>query len=130
MRYLLDTSFLLEFVLTKPQVPPRFIQFVQQHDAGISMITLAELYEGAFHRSNPAASVGLIHRSLGTLPVLAVNEVVCLQFAELRAGLRRRGIQHADFDLLIAATSLANDLTLVTRDKGFARIPELRIALV
>jgi predicted nucleic acid-binding protein len=49
-------------------------------------------------------------------------------FAETRALLRRRGELIADFDLLIAATALHHDLTLLTFNlRHFERIPELRL---
>lgn len=49
-------------------------------------------------------------------------------FARTRAGLRRQGMLIPDLDLLIAATALSFDLTLLTRNtRHFARIPHLRI---
>ena len=42
--------------------------------------------------------------------------------------LRRQGQLIPDLDLLIAATALAHDLTLVTRNRHhFERIPDLRL---
>jgi tRNA(fMet)-specific endonuclease VapC len=49
-------------------------------------------------------------------------------FARTRADLRRSGQLIADLDLLIAATALHHDLTLLTRNvRHFARIPGLRL---
>jgi predicted nucleic acid-binding protein len=51
------------------------------------------------------------------------------RFAWLRSALRRQGMLIPDMDLLIAATALEHDLTLVTRNLShFSRIPELRLA--
>ena len=50
------------------------------------------------------------------------------RFASLRATLRRQGQPLADMDLLIAATALEHDLTLVSRNAlHFARVPGLRL---
>jgi predicted nucleic acid-binding protein len=50
------------------------------------------------------------------------------RFAYLRAELRRRGQLFPDLDLLIAATALQHDLTLLTRNvRHFNRIPDLRL---
>ncbi len=49
-------------------------------------------------------------------------------FARIRGGLRRSGQLIGDPDLLIAATALHYDLTLVTRNvKDFQRTPGLRL---
>jgi tRNA(fMet)-specific endonuclease VapC len=51
-----------------------------------------------------------------------------LRFAELRAFLRRRGGLISDFDIIIAATALHYDLTVLTFNvRHFQRIPDLRI---
>jgi predicted nucleic acid-binding protein len=49
-------------------------------------------------------------------------------FARTRAGLRARGILIPDLDLLIAATALEHDLTLLTRNRRhFDRITGLKL---
>jgi tRNA(fMet)-specific endonuclease VapC len=50
------------------------------------------------------------------------------QFAEVRAYLRRRGELISDFDILLGATALHDDLTLLTYNtRHFKRIPHLKI---
>jgi predicted nucleic acid-binding protein len=50
------------------------------------------------------------------------------QFAAIRSHLQRRGELISDFDILIGATALAYDLTLLTSNKRhFTRIPDLRL---
>ena len=66
---------------------------------------------------------------LSTFAIVSVESSTAFQFAELRAFLRRRGRLIPDMDLLIAATALEHDLTLVTRNhRHFARVPGLRVA--
>jgi len=49
------------------------------------------------------------------------------RFAEIRSLLRRQGQLIADFDLLIAATALYYDLTLLTYNvRHFEQIPDLK----
>jgi predicted nucleic acid-binding protein len=49
------------------------------------------------------------------------------RFAETRAYLRKRGEGIPDFDLLIAATALHHDLTLLTFNlRHFGRVPDLK----
>jgi predicted nucleic acid-binding protein len=50
------------------------------------------------------------------------------QFAHIRGALRRTGNIISDLDILIAATAIQHNLTLVTRNiKDFERIPDLNI---
>lgn len=66
-------------------------------------------------------------RFLARLALLPLDDAVMERFAFIRADLRRRGQLIPDLDLLIAATALHHDLTLLTRNvRHFDRIPELR----
>jgi tRNA(fMet)-specific endonuclease VapC len=50
------------------------------------------------------------------------------RFAEVRSFLRRRGQLIPDFHLLIGATALHHDLTLLTFNRrDFQRIPDLKL---
>ncbi len=55
-----------------------------------------------------------------------VDSAVAAQFGLLTGALRRAGTPVDTNDLWIAATALANDLTLVTGDTHFRHIPGLR----
>ncbi len=57
--------------------------------------------------------------------VLGIGNKVILKYCELYTSLRRRGLLIPDADLLIAATAIANNLTLVSKDKDFERLEEL-----
>jgi predicted nucleic acid-binding protein len=60
--------------------------------------------------------------------LLPVSPPIAERFAEIRAHLRRRGELLADFDILVAATALHHDLTLLTFNaRHFRRIPDLRL---
>jgi tRNA(fMet)-specific endonuclease VapC len=57
-----------------------------------------------------------------------LSEEIVRMFAEVRSGLRRTGRLIGDFDILIGATAVIHDLTLLTRNvRHFERIPHLRI---
>lgn len=126
MSYLLDTSFLIGSVLGKPkQALPRELRYQQ---LALSFITLAELYEGAFHHTNPDEAILDLRSRLDEFALIPITDAILLRFAELRAHLRRQGKPRTDFDLLIAATALHHDLTLITRNpRDFEGIVDLRI---
>jgi predicted nucleic acid-binding protein len=53
---------------------------------------------------------------------------LCSGFAHIRGNLRQQGLIIGDFDILIGATALHHNLTLVTRNrKHYERIPGLNI---
>lgn len=94
----------------------------------MSAISVAELAEGAFSDPDPPQALLPTQELLATFAVIPVTSAIAFQFAELRAFLRRQGMLIPDMDLLIAATALEHDLTLVTRNhRHFARVPGLRL---
>lgn len=59
---------------------------------------------------------------------MPVSEAIAEIFADRRSTLRRRGMPIADLDLLIAATAIEHDLTLLTHNRRhFERVPGLRL---
>lgn len=86
------------------------------------------MYEGAYRHTNPEEVIVDLRWKLQDLALIPVTDAVLLRFAEVRAQLRQRGKPRTDFDLLIAATALQHDLTLVTRNaRDFDDIPDLRV---
>ena len=60
--------------------------------------------------------------------ILPLTDSVALKGAEIYAILRNQGKLIDDMDILIAATALVNDLTLITENADhFDRIPDLEI---
>jgi tRNA(fMet)-specific endonuclease VapC len=60
------------------------------------------------------------------LSVYTLDEVDGKQAAELQISLRQRGKQLATVDALIAAIALRYDLILLTSDRDFSYIPQLK----
>ncbi len=61
---------------------------------------------------------------------IPVDEDVAGAYATIVAGERERGRRPRPMDALIAATALAKDLTLYTRDQDLARISAIRVRLI
>lgn len=94
----------------------------------VSIIAVAEVYEGAFGSPDPQATLAGLRAFLGDFAILPITEPIVEQFARLRATLRRQGQRIPDMDLLIAATAIAEDLALITRNvRHFARVLDLQL---
>ena len=98
----------------------------------ISVISLAELYEGVFFARDPERSELALTQFLDPeLAILGIDDMTCRIFGRERGRLRIEGQMISDFDLMIAATALRHNVTLLTNNrKHFERIPGLRIISV
>lgn len=95
----------------------------------VSVITYAELYEGAMYSRTPESAVRGLHRCLADKELLPLTPAIAERFATVRGALPRQLRQQIGvMDLLIAATSLTYGLTLLTRNlKDFRHIPGLAL---
>lgn len=129
MKYLLDTDWLVEFLLGH-RVAVDLLADRGRHGGAISVITLLEIREGiamSRHRSRQQQGFSRVLRGPR---VLVVGRPVAERCASLRRELRRqqRPIEHRVMDLPIAATAIEHRLTLVARNtRDYADVPDLQI---
>jgi predicted nucleic acid-binding protein len=127
MTYLIDSDVCIDVLQRKATSP--FVEMTVAAGAAISVITYGEVLDGFLHSSNRAQNVGVWERFVAPFQIFDVTRDVADIWAQIRGDLRLRGQRLVDNDLLIAATAIAHDLTLMTRNRRhFARIPALRIA--
>ncbi len=114
MTHLLDTDICSAHMRRPAGLAHRFFQ----HAGGIaiSSVSLAELYAGAYKRSQPARLLGLIADLLQDVAVLDFDMDCAEQFGKVRGELLQQGIQIATADLMIASVALVHNLTLVTHN--------------
>lgn len=102
---------------------------MQKKGLAVSIISLAELYEGVYSSKDSKVAQKGIDDFLKNVSVVDINEDICHIFGRERGRLRKQGNLIGDFDLLIASTSLNYELTLLTNNlKHFERVEGLRIA--
>ncbi len=84
-----------------------------------------------FSATDPERSEWALSKFLDRIDVVAVDEPVCRIFARERGQLRAAGTPVGDFDLLIGATALRHNLTLLTNNRRhFERVQGLTIVSV
>ena len=117
MRYLIDTVWVIDHLKGEERVV-RQLEELASEGVVISVISLAEIYEGVYYSRNPAKSQQLLDEFLAPdLEVLNVDQQICKVFGKERGRLRQRKKIVSDFDLLIASTCLHYDLTLLTNNR-------------
>ncbi len=130
MTYLVDTDWVVDWLAGRQAVRER----LEQAAAGglaISAITLAELWEGVYYSRDPGASERTLREFLAGVTLITLDAETCQVFGRERGRLRKAGDLIADLDLLIGATALRRDLTVLTNNRrDFERIQRLRLESV
>ncbi len=127
MRYLVDSDWLIDAATGRPRAQ-RIIDRLSDDGLAVSIIAVAEVYEGAFGAPDPQVTLAGLRDFLSDFAVLPLTDPIAESFARMRAALRRQGQLIPDMDLLIAATALEENLTLVTRNlRHFERISGLKL---
>lgn len=124
--YLLDTDIVID-LLTGRQRGVDLLRKVAPGDVFLCAIVVGEVLEGFARRSHPRADALLFDSFLRQFPILAFDLDCARIFARLQAMLRSNGEPIGDADVMIAATAIQHDLTLLSGNtRHFARINELK----
>ncbi len=127
MIYLIDTDIIIYSLKNFPNVKNNF-QIHANDPKWISVITYGELVFGARKSNDYIKNIASVERVLNLFPVIEVTEPIMETFGNIKADLQFHGNIIDDMDLIIAATALSLDYTLVTNnEKHFSRIPGLNI---
>jgi len=131
MTYLIDTDWVIDHLHQIERVTRRLEELAPEGLA-LSIISLAELYEGVYYASDPVESEAALQHFLDPeLTMLGIDEETRKIFGKERGRLRAAGMMVGDCDLLIGATALRHNLTLLTNNRRhFDRIEGLRIESV
>jgi tRNA(fMet)-specific endonuclease VapC len=126
MKYLLDTTWIVEYLRGNQGVIAK-VQELQGEGLAVSIISVAELYEGVFRSNNPSANEQALQDLLSAVTVLDITQDICRVYGEEKAKLLQEGTVIGALDLLIAATALHHNLILFTADRDFERVEDLGI---
>jgi len=115
-RYLIDTDWAIHYLNGADSIVKRLNQLADQGLA-ISILSLAELYEGVFYSKDADANERHLHKFLRGVSVLGIDEETCRIFGRERGRLRKSGKMIGDMDILIGVTAVQHDLTLLTNNR-------------
>lgn len=128
MSYLVDSDVLIDGLTGVPAALDLFAR-LRHRGLAVSIVSHGEVFEGAFKAPEPHARLAQFRAYLADFAMVPLTDPVMETLARVRADLRRGGRLISDLDLLIAATAIHHDLTLITRNvRHFERIPELAIS--
>ena len=132
MALLIDSSVFIA-VERSGQAPESLLERLGDEPVALSAMTASELLHGV-HRADGAVRRGrrerFVERILLTIPVLPFTLEVARTHSRLWADLQKRGEMIGAHDLVIAATALTHDMTVLTGDRRhFGRIEILKITL-
>ena len=123
----MDTDWAISCLNRVPRTVRRVDALISEGIA-ISIVSVAELYEGALNSHDPERGEEALNDFLRPFPVIDLDIPICRIFGMERARLRAAGTLITDMDLLIGATALRHNLTLLTNNRRhFERLPGLRI---
>ena len=121
--YLLDTNACIR--LLNDSAPP-LVERLHRHRAteiALCSVVKAELIYGAFHSSRVAENLRLLDRFFAPFVSFSFDDPCIETYGRIRSELERAGTPIGPNDLMIAATAVANDLTLVTANtREFSRV--------
>ena len=89
-----------------------------------------EVFQGVLRSRDPVLAQDQLSTFVAAAPVLPFTQSVAERCAQLREGLRKQGKrpQRRALDLMIAATAIAHDLVLVTRNLvDYQDLPGLKL---
>ena len=127
---MLDTDWAIHCLHRVERVVARLAE-LRSEGVSISIVSLAELYQGVFYATDPEGNERALRDFLAPIPVVSLDDETCRIFARERGRLKALGTPIGDFDLLIGATALRYNLILLSNNRRhFERIAGLNIISV
>jgi len=122
---LIDTDILIFILKNNKSVIEKSQEYQQKFGRlKISDLTFYECLRG-YKTSNATKKLEVFMKLTELMDIIPLTKDIYTTASEIYAKLHKQGVPTGEFDLLIAATALQNDLTIVTNNtKHFIRIKE------
>jgi tRNA(fMet)-specific endonuclease VapC len=130
MPYLIDSHVVIDHLADVPEAS-QLLSKLATDGIAISIITYMEAFQGVTRSPHPEEAYAKFRAFIKSIPILPLSIAVAERCARLREILRTQNkrVNSRALDLLIAATALEYNLTLVTKNTDdFKDIPDLPLS--
>jgi predicted nucleic acid-binding protein len=131
-RYLADTTILTAYLYQRQPVLGLLSPWITRKEASTSILVYGEMVEHLRGRADYARHRDELRDLLKEVTPYFLTYTILERYADIRRQLRPPqgpGLI-GDIDTLIAATAFERNLTVVTTDSDFERVPELKVMLI
>jgi predicted nucleic acid-binding protein len=127
MPYLIDSHVVIDHLADVPEASALLSRLAADGIA-VSIITYMGAFQGITRSPHPNEAHAKFRAFAKSIPVLPLSLAVAERCARLRETLRTQNkrVNSRALDLIIAATALEYDLSLITKNiKGFEDVPDI-----
>jgi tRNA(fMet)-specific endonuclease VapC len=125
--YLVDTDWAIDY-LNGQDLTRKRLEEIEENGLAISIISLAEVYEGIYYSKDPEGNEKALLDFLQDVTVISIDGEISRLFGKEHGRLRAVGKMASDFDLMIGITARRYGLTLLTNNRRhFENIDGLRL---
>jgi tRNA(fMet)-specific endonuclease VapC len=127
--YLLDSSWIISFLNGRREATTLIRRLTSDEDDRLaaSVVAWAEVYQGILRDGASDRRLAAFEEFFGIIQVLLIDLDAARWYAVIRAALQSRGTPIGDNDTWIAATAIAHNLVLISRDRHFERVDGLNL---
>ena len=127
--FLLDSDVLVGLLRKDKDASGKIIDLLKKTSKlYISVISLHELFEGAYLSEKINENINFVQELAERVEIIEINEEIVFLSGKLSTELIKEGNKIGDLDVFIAASTIVNGFTLVTRNtKHFKNIKGLKI---
>ena len=126
-RYLLDTGLLGGYLLCRKTAVDIVKPWISRGEVATSILVYAEVVEYIKSLRDFPRRHDELKRLLKEVHPYILTYSILERYSDIRRVLRPRGGLIGDIDTLIAATALDRNLTIVTSDTDYERVPDLKV---
>jgi tRNA(fMet)-specific endonuclease VapC len=127
LRYMLDTNLCIATIRHKPEVV-RAAFNLHHAQMSISSVTVMELMYGVELSAQPQRNLAEVEGFVARIDVLDYDTAAAAHTAQIRAELKKAGMQIGPYDQMIAGHARSRGLVVVTNNtKEFQRVAGLRL---
>ena len=126
--FMLDTDICIYIIKQKPRRVLKKLQKLKEDELAVSVITYAELMNGAKKSQRVKANIKKLEELAELLTVQPFDIKAAIAYSDVRSNLEKKGMIIGSNDMLIAAHALSLGWVLVTNnEQEFKRVKGLKV---